>query len=170
VTTRIGYFVARIWATQGIRPGVIALSHHMGRWRVHESDGSRWVTGKVDLHRSDEGVWRLRQTKGVQPFDSDDPDSARISWDDPGVHQNLTFPVQPDPWSGMHCWLQRVRLTPAEPDDRYGDIEVDVRKSREVYQEWLSMTRPGPNADGWRRPEFMMRPVKPKRRAFKVGG
>jgi anaerobic selenocysteine-containing dehydrogenase len=168
VSTRIGYFVARIWATQGIRPGVIALSHHMGRWRVHETDGSRWASGKVDLDRSTDGVWRLRYAGGVAPFESDDPDSARIYWDDPGVHQNLTFPVQPDPWSGMHCWLQHVRLSRAEPGDRYGDIEVDVRKSRQVYREWLALTRPGPNPHGWRRPEFLMRPVKPKRKAFKV--
>jgi hypothetical protein len=84
------------------------------------------------------------------------------------VHQNLTFPVQPDPLSGMHCWLQKVRLSKAEPGDRYGDIEVDTRKSREVFHEWLAMTRPGPNAAGWRRPEFLMRPVKPRRKAFKV--
>src|SRR5262249_58446554 len=36
VTTRIGHFVVRVWATQGIRPGVVALSHHMGRWRLNE--------------------------------------------------------------------------------------------------------------------------------------
>ena len=48
------------------------------------------------------------------------------------------------------------------------DIEVDLRKSRQVYQAWLAMTRPAPNAQGWRRPEFLMRPVKPKRKAFKV--
>jgi hypothetical protein len=68
----------------------------------------------------------------------------------------------------MHCWLQRVRLSKALPDDRYGGIGVDVRRSREVFHEWLAMTRPGPSADGWRRPEFLMRPVKPKRKAFKV--
>ncbi|WP_344593642.1 hypothetical protein [Actinomadura vinacea] len=45
---------------------------------------------------------------------------------------------------------------------------VDTRRSREVYREWPAMTRPGPNAAGLRRPEFMMRPVKPKRRAFHV--
>jgi len=168
VTTRIGYFVARIWAHQGIRPGVIALSHHMGRWRLNDTDASRWVTGKVDLDHTEDGVWRMRYAGGVGPFESDDPDSSRIYWEDPGVHQNLTFPVQPDPWSGMHCWLQHVRLTKAEPGDRYGDIEVDTRKSREVYHEWLARTRPGPNAEGWRRPEFLMRPVKPKRKAFKV--
>ena len=168
VTTRIGHFVARVWATQGIRPGVIALSHHMGRWRLHDNDGSRWVTGKVDITQPEPGVWRLRYAEGVQPFASDDPDSSRITWEDPGVHQNLAFPVQPDPMSGMHCWLQKVTLTKALPTDHYGDVEVDTRKSRAVYHEWLAMTRPGPNADGLRRPEFLMRPVKPRRRAFKV--
>jgi hypothetical protein len=84
------------------------------------------------------------------------------------VHQNLAFAVHPDPWSGMHCWHQRVRLTPAGPEDRYGDVVVDTGRSREVYREWLAKTRPGPSASGLRRPEFLMRPVKPKRKAFRV--
>ncbi len=146
VTTEIGHFVARVWATEGIRPGVVALSHHMGRWHLDGSPGSRWVMGAVDLDHTD-GVWRLRYTNGVGPFDSSDPDSARISWDDPGVHQNLTFAVHPDPLSGMHCWHQKVRVEPAHPDDRYGDVVVDTVRSREVYREWLAMTRPGPSAD-----------------------
>ncbi|UYM07790.1 molybdopterin-dependent oxidoreductase [Solicola gregarius] len=168
VSTRIGHFVVRVWVTEAIRPGVVALSHHMGRWRLHETDGSRWVTGLVDLDRSPEGVWRMRQKQGVRAFDSDDADSARIDWEEAGVHQNLTFPVQPDPMSGMHCWLQRVHVVPALPGDAYGDIEVDVRKSQQVFHEWLEMTRPGPNAEGMRRPEFMMRPVSPRRKAFRV--
>ncbi|MET0998411.1 MAG: molybdopterin dinucleotide binding domain-containing protein, partial [Marmoricola sp.] len=168
VTTRIGHFVARARAHQGIRPGVVALSHHMGRWRLDDIHASRWASGKVDMERTDDGVWRMRYTEHTSPFGSDDPDSSRIYWEDPGVHQNLTFPVQPDPWSGAHCWHQHVTVAPAEPGDRYGDIEVDTRKAREVYREWLAKTRPGPNAKGWRRPEFMMRPVKPKRKAFRV--
>lgn len=166
VHTEIGYFVARVWVTPGIRPGVIALSHHMGRWRLHAQDGSRWVSGLVDLRRGEEGVWRLRYREGVRPFDSADPDSSRLDWTDPGVHQNLAFAVHPDPWSGMHCWHQKVRLTPVEPGDEYGDVVVDTRRSRAVYADWLARTRPGPNAHGLRRPEFMMRPVKPRRRAF----
>ena len=168
VTTEIGHFVVRVWATEGIRPGVVALSHHMGRWRPHEQDGSRWVSGLADIQRSEAGVWRLRYRHGVEPFDSGDPDSARISWDDPGVHQNLAFAVHPDPLSGSHCWHQRVRLSPAGPGDRYGDVVVDANRSAEVYREWLALARPGPNAAGLRRPEFLMRPVKPKRRAFYV--
>ena len=58
------------------------------------------------------------------------------------MHQNLTFPVQPDPISGMHCWHQVVTVTRAEAGDRYGDVCVDTRKSHQVYQEWLAQTRP----------------------------
>ena len=78
-----------------------------------------------------------------------------------GVHQNLTFPVQPDPVSGMHCWHQRVTLEKAGPGDRYGDIFVDTGKAHEVYKEWLAMTRPAPGPDGLRRPLWFDRPLRP---------
>ncbi|MGZ8745430.1 MAG: molybdopterin dinucleotide binding domain-containing protein, partial [Nocardioides sp.] len=168
VTTEIGHFVVRAWATEAIRPGVVGLSHHMGRWQQDGAPGSRWVMGKVDLNRSDDGIWKLRYKEGVKPFKSEDPDSERIYWDDPGVHQTLAFPVQPDPVSGMHCWHQKVRIEKARPGDQYGDVEVDVNKSRDVYRRWLAMTRPGPGPDGQRRPEFMMRHVTPKRSAYRV--
>ncbi len=170
VNTDIGYYVARIWATEGIKPGVIAMSHHMGRWRTTDDAGSRWVTGKVDVGRLEDGRWRLRYKEGVRPFVSDDPDSMRINWEDPGVHQNLAFPVHPDTQSGMHCWHQRVRVEKAHDEDKYGDVVVDTKKSREVYQEWMSWTRPGPNKDGLRRPLFMMRPVMPQVQAYYVDG
>ncbi len=168
LSTEIGHLIARVWVTEGIRPGVCALSHHMGRWRLHEDEGSRWVTGRVDItHPDGPDSWLLRYRSGVKPFVSEDPDSSRIWWDDPGVHQNLAFGVHPDPWSGMHCWLQKVRLEKAHPGDRYGDVYVDRRRSVEVYQEWLAMTRPRLGPGGQRRPEFMMRPVKPRRRAYR---
>ncbi|MEZ5116610.1 MAG: molybdopterin-dependent oxidoreductase [Candidatus Nanopelagicales bacterium] len=170
VSTEIGYFVARIWSTEAIRPGVVALSHHMGRWRTTENAGSRWVMGLVDIGKLPDGRWRLRYKGGVGPFASDDPDSSRIYWDDPGVHQNLAFGVHPDPWSGMHCWHQKVTVERAHAEDRYGDVVVDTARSREVYREWMAMTRPGPSASGLRRPEFLMRPVKPVRRAFYADG
>ncbi|MEU5849163.1 molybdopterin-dependent oxidoreductase [Saccharopolyspora shandongensis] len=169
ISTEIGYFVCRVWVTEGIRPGVCALSHHMGRWRLHPGEGSRWVAGMVELsHPDGEHTFMLRHKTGIAPFDSDDPDSARIDWQDPGVHQNLAFAVHPDPWSGMHCWLQKIRLAPAHAEDRYGDVYVDTRRSRAVYREWLAKTRAPLGPDGQRRPEFLMRPVPPVRRAFRV--
>jgi hypothetical protein len=105
--------------TEGIRPGVLGMSHHLGRWRLKdEIGGSRSATALVSIAR-ESGRYRMRQEHGARPFESNDPDSQRIWWNEIGVHQNLTFPVQPDPVSGMHCWHQRVALEPAGPDDRY---------------------------------------------------
>ncbi|HEX9854152.1 MAG TPA: molybdopterin-dependent oxidoreductase [Acidimicrobiia bacterium] len=168
ITTDIGYFVMRVWRTEGIRPGVVAASHHMGRWRLDEErGGERWSTALVDIERKEDG-WMLRQKSGIEPWKSDDPDTERVWWRDAGVHQNLAFPVHPDPVSGMHAWHQRVRLGPAAPEDRYGDIFVDTARSRDVYREWLAMTRPGPGPGGMRRPEWLARPVRPTPDAYRV--
>ena len=110
----------------------------------------------------------MRQIEGIQPFESDDPDSSRIFWREGGVHQNLTFPVHPDPVSGMHCWHQRVTLEKATPEDKYGDIFVDTDKSHAVYKEWLAMTRPAPGPDGLRRPLWFDRPLRPQPEAHKI--
>ncbi|GAB90799.1 molybdopterin-dependent oxidoreductase [Gordonia rhizosphera] len=171
LNTSIGYLVARVWVTEGIRPGVCAMSHHMGRWRLHGNEGSRWAQGLVDItHPDGPDTHLLRYRGGIAPFDSDDPDSSRIWWTDPGVHQNLAFGVQPDPHSGMHCWLQKVRMEKAHRGDQYGDVYVDTRRSTEVYHQWLAMARSTLGPGGRRRPEFLMRPVKPQRKAFRIGG
>ena len=165
VHTEIGYFVNRIWRTQGIRPGVIACSHHMGRWRLDSDQGSRWATALVKIEEAGDGAYRMRHLEGIKPFSSDDPDSSRIWWSDGGVHQNITFPVHPDPISGMHCWHQKVRLENVTTEDRYGDIYVDTKKSFAVYKEWLAQTRPAPSS-GLRRPLWLARPVRPADEMF----
>ena len=167
VHTEIGYFVDRVWVTEGIRPGVIACSHHLGRWRLQEdTGGERWSTALVDLKQVGPGQWKMRQIHGIRPFKSDDPDSERIWWEDGGVHQNLTFPVQPDFISGQHCWHQKVRVERVGTEDRYGDIFVDTNKSHEVYRRWLKMTRPAPGPDNLRRPLWLPRAYKPALAAY----
>jgi anaerobic selenocysteine-containing dehydrogenase len=166
VSTEIGYFVNRVWVTEGIAPGVAACSHHLGRWRLHEGDGSRWATSRVAFTRDAQGRTLLRQVEGVGPFDSPDPDSKRIWWSDGGVHQNLAFPVHPDPVSGMHCWHQKVVVEKARAEDRYGDVCVDTRRSMEVYREWLAKARPGPGPGGLRRPLWLDRPLRPAEEMF----
>ncbi len=167
VITETGYFVVRAWLTEGIRPGVVACSHHIGRWRVTESEGTdRWCSALVQIDEEPAGVWHVRQKKGVQPFDSTDPDSQRIWWQDAGVHQNLAFSPHPDPVSGMHCWHQKVHLEACGPNDRYGDIQIDTNKSFAVYREWLAMTRPAPGPGNLRRPLWLQRPFRPKERAY----
>ena len=170
VHTRIGYFVTRAWVTEGIRPGILGMSHHLGRWRLHEDQGgARGASSLVRIERQGEGRYVMKQVHGAQPFESHDPDSRRVWWSEVGVHQNLTFPVQPDPVSGMHCWHQRVRLEKAGPDDGYGDIVVDTGKAHEVYKEWMARTRPAPGPGGLRRPLWFDRPLRPVPEAYKIG-
>jgi hypothetical protein len=145
----------------------VACSHHLGRWRLHEGEGSRWATSRVSLERV-AGGYLLREIEKVGPFRSADPDSSRIWWSDGGVHQNLAFPVHPDPVSGMHCWHQKVVVGRALVDDRYGDVFVDPARSMEVYREWLAKARPGPGPGGLRRPLWLDRPLRPAAEMFRV--
>ncbi|HEY7365262.1 MAG TPA: molybdopterin-dependent oxidoreductase [Methylomirabilota bacterium] len=169
VSTAIGHFVDRVWVTEGLRPGIIACSHHLGRWRLAEdAGGERWSTALVDLTQLGPGRWRMRQVHGIAPFASDDPDSRRVWWTEAGVNQNLTFPVQPDPVSGQHCWHQKVSVSRPDPDDQYGDIVVDTEKAHQVYREWLSLTRPAPGPGNLRRPLWLPRAFKPARSAYLI--
>jgi anaerobic selenocysteine-containing dehydrogenase len=170
VTTEIGHFVIRAWVTEGIRPGVVACSHHLGRWRTKKDGGTdRWASALVDIEELGDGRWRLRQSEGVAPFKSDDPDSERIFWKEGGVHQNLTFAVHPDPVSGMHCWHQKVRVERAAEGDKYGDVVVDTKRSHEIYREWLARARAAPGPGGLRRPLWFSRPVRPDAEAYFIG-
>lgn len=169
VNTEIGYFIDKVWVTEGMKPGVVACSHHLGRWRrPQDVPGNRWATNTVAIDNDGKGGWTMRTMEHIKPFDSSDPDSARIYWSDGGVHQNITFPVHPDPISGMHCWHQKVRLEKAHAGDSYGDIFVDTNKSFEVYKKWQQMTRPAPGPDGLRRPLWMKRALRPAEETFYI--
>ena len=172
VETEIGYFVDKVWVTEGIKPGVIAMSHHLGRWRLKEDSGvSRGTSNLATLEEDGQGKYKLSIVHGGQAWTSSDPDTDRIWWDDVGVHQNLTHAVHPDPVSGAHCWLQKaVNVTKAGPDDRHGDVWVDTGRSMEVYRQWLDMTRPATkfSPDGNRRPLWLKRPLKPTLETYKL--
>lgn len=170
VTTRIGYFVDKVWVTEGIKPGVIAMSHHLGRWRLKEDMGlNKGTSNLVTIDHGDGDDNRLRVEHGAQAWESFDPDTSRIWWDDVGVHQNLTHAVQPDPVSGHHCWLQKAyNVERARPTDRHGDVYVDTRASMENYHEWVALSRSAMDhsPDGTRRPHWLKRPLKPVKEAY----
>jgi anaerobic selenocysteine-containing dehydrogenase len=169
ISTEIGYFVNRAWVTEGMRPGVVACSHHIGRWRrAQDAKNNRWSTNQVSIDEVEEGKWMMRVVEGIGAYKSDDPDTSRIFWTDGGVHQNITFPVHPDPVSGMHCWHQKVRVEKAHAEDKYGDVFVDTERSFAVYKEWLAMTRPAPGPNGLRRPLWLARPLRPVEEMFYV--
>jgi anaerobic selenocysteine-containing dehydrogenase len=169
VHTEIGFFVLHAWVTEGLAPGVVACSHHIGRWRTNKDDQlERMSSAWVDLKEVGKGQWMMRQTTGVEPYSTSDPDTNRVWWSDAGVHQNLTFPVHPDPVTGMHCWHQMVRVERAAAGDRYGDIFVDTNLSFAVYQRWKALTRPAPGPNGLRRPLWIPRVHRPEEAAFYV--
>ena len=132
--------------------------------RAQDASGKlqRWLQTYLPRYREAERSGALRASFA-------DADTERIWWTDAGVHQNLTFAVQPDPISGMHCWHQAVRIRKAEAGDHYGDIAVDAAKSRAAYREWMAKTRPASthSPDGTRRPYWMLRPLKPSREVYR---
>ncbi len=172
VTTEIGYFVDKAWVTEGIKPGVIAMSHHLGRWRLQEDMGlSRGMSSLAQLHEDEEDRHSLNILHGAQAWESSDPDTSRIWWQDVGVHQNLTHAVHPDPVSGAHCWLQKaINVEKAQADDKHGDVWVDTNWSMQIYREWMALTRPASmySPDGTRRPYWLKRPLKPTKEAYKL--
>src|SRR4029450_10031381 len=70
VETEIGFFVVKAWVTEGIKPGIVACSHHMGRGKFHD-EGRRQVTGTGARGR-DGSRWTMRRTSGVAPYASSD--------------------------------------------------------------------------------------------------
>ncbi|MEZ4241565.1 MAG: molybdopterin-dependent oxidoreductase [Myxococcota bacterium] len=170
VETEIGWFVDKVWVTEGITPGVIAVSHHLGRWRLDgdEHGGNKFSTARGVLTK-DGDKRGLQLRGGVAAYESIDPDTARVWWHNVGVHQNLTHAVHPDPVSGAHCWLQKaVSVRKAAADEPYGQVEVDLQRSMAVYHEWKALARGADrySPDGTRRPYWLARPLKPKRHAY----
>ncbi|MGB1253538.1 MAG: molybdopterin-dependent oxidoreductase [Candidatus Promineifilaceae bacterium] len=171
VETEIGYFIDRAWITEGIKPGIIAMSHHLGRWRLQ--DGNNIGSGMSSLvELTEDGVeHKLNIIKGAEPWDTFDPDTSRVWWKDVGVHQNLTHAVHPDPVSGAHCWLQKaINVRKAGPGEQHGDVWVDTDRSMAVYEEWKALTRSAVDhsPDGTRRPYWVKRPLKPNMNAYQL--
>lgn len=170
VETELGYFVAEAWVTEGIRPGVAACSHHMGRWQFTGTLDQHQRTMETSLQNQGKS-WSLTPVENRQPLaPQSGPDATRVWWTAVGVHQNLAYGVHPDPVSGQQCWHQAVCIRPAEASDRPGQIHVDLEKSDAVYRDWLAMARPANQVspDGMRRPHWMIRPLKPARHACRL--
>ena len=167
ISTEIGWFVDKVWVTEAIKPGVVACSHHIGRWRRKQDDGNRFMTSTIDIKNMGDGKWKMEVLKGVEPWKTDDADTKRIWWRDGGVHQNITHPANPDPISGAHCWLQKVSLSIPGPDERYGDVFVDTNRSFEHFKKWNTWAKEKEtHPDGLRRPLWMTRPLAPQKRYF----
>jgi len=170
VETEIGHFIDKVWVTEGIKPGIIAMSHHLGRWRLQEDCGvNPGMSNLVSLDEDASGQHRLNIIHAARKWETFDPDTSRVWWQDVGVHQNLTHAVHPDPVSGAHCWLQKaVNVRKATAGEKHGDVQVDTRKSMKIYREWLALARSASkfSPDQTRRPYWLKRPLKPPREFY----
>jgi anaerobic selenocysteine-containing dehydrogenase len=156
VETEIGHFVLHPFITEGLQPGIVACSHHLGRWhRPRDADASRWGSAPVEM-TIDGDIWKWRR---LGPVDGG-------WWSESGVHQNITFSVHPDPVSGMQCWHQKVKVVKAGAKDRFGDIVVDRARARAVCAEWMKLARPPTGA--LRRPLWIPRAVRPSDDAYRL--
>jgi len=50
---------------------------------------------------------QIKVVHGARAWESIDPDTSRIWWDEVGVHQNLTHAVHPDPVSGHTAGIKK---------------------------------------------------------------
>ena len=164
ITTEIGWFVDKVWVTEAIKPGVVACSHHIGRWRRQQDAGNRFMTNTVSINNIGKGQWKMKTEKGIEPWETNDPDTNRVWWRDGGVHQNITHAANPDPISGAHCWLQKVSISKPKNDEKYGDIFVDTNKSFEHFKKWNQWALDKEkHPQNLRRPLWMGRPLTQKR-------
>jgi len=86
VTSHVGEFTTSAYVTEGIVPGVIAISHSLGR----EHSG---VYGSGNKSPTPGGA-------------ADDPDVANIWWKTHGAHPNAAMPNWPDPIGGSQRWFE----------------------------------------------------------------
>ena len=115
-------------------PGALAAARRRGQ---------PLVDGRGAPERRTRTTGSCAQVRAIGPFPSDDPDSCRIFWSDGGVHQNLAFPVHPDPAVGDALLAPEGDGRARPGGDRYGDVYVDTSRSMAVYREWLARARPG---------------------------
>ena len=179
-----GYFIAMAVPTEATRPGVLACSHHAGRWKLKDSvniPGFEHSLGIMSLGSpkvsmtNDGKVGTMTTTEGIHPheawqFKEYNRDLDDIWWDGlSGAWQNSVAPCHPDPIAGNHGWHQKVVITKASADEKIGDIHVNYENNFKVYQAWRDqLTRPLEPGDTWRRPYHIKRPVKPSQKAYRV--
>jgi anaerobic selenocysteine-containing dehydrogenase len=86
VKSEIGEITTTAKVTEGIIPGTIAISHHLGHWEY-----GRYASGKKAPLAGD-----------------NDPDLKLKTWNTYGVHPNWIIPNRPDPVSGQQSWMDTV--------------------------------------------------------------
>ena len=184
-----GYFVAMAIPTEATRPGVLANSHHAGRWKIKnavEIPGFEHKLGVMGLGAPlyevvmDGKIGKLRVKEGIAEgmkkrpkswqFKEMNKDLDNIWWNGlTGAWQNAVAPVHPDPIAGNHAWHQKVIIEKAKEGDEFGDVYVNYENNFKTYKAWRDkLTRPIDESMKYRRPMWIKRPATPlTERAYK---
>jgi anaerobic selenocysteine-containing dehydrogenase len=86
VKSSIGEITTTANVTEGIVPGIVAISHHLGHWEY-----GRYASGKT-----------------VPLAVGEDPDLKIKPWNTYGVHPNWIIPNKSDPINGQQRWMDTV--------------------------------------------------------------
>jgi anaerobic selenocysteine-containing dehydrogenase len=86
ITSKINEITTTANVTEGIVPGVVSISHHLGHWEY-----GRYASGKKAPLAGD-----------------NDPDLKLKHWDTYGMHPNWVMANKPDPISGQWAMLDNV--------------------------------------------------------------
>lgn len=86
VKSSIGEITTTANVTEGVVPGVVAISHHLGHWEY-----GRYASGKT-----------------APLAEGEDPDLKLKPWNTYGVHPNWIIPNSSDPINGQHRWMDTV--------------------------------------------------------------
>jgi anaerobic selenocysteine-containing dehydrogenase len=173
-----GYFVAMAVPTEATMPGVLANSHHAGRWKLKnavEIPGfshklgvmglgaplyDMTMDGKIGTLKPKEGVKAgMLKREDTWQFKEYNRDLDNIWWDGlSGAWQNAVLAPNPDPIAGNHGWHNKVVIEPAGKDDTIGDVYVNYENNMTIYRQWREkLTRPLDSSDTLRRPRHMPR-------------
>ena len=88
VKSDVGEFATTAYVTEGIIPGVIAVSHSLGR--------------------KYSGIYASGKANPIDGGASPDPDAKNIWWKTHGTHPNVAIPNWSDPISGTQRWMDTV--------------------------------------------------------------
>ncbi len=140
-----------------------ALAAERGRGRRARRVGAR------AHRRQTAGRYKMRQVHGAQPFESSDPDSARVWWS-----ESRRAP-EPDVPGAARSGERHALLAPARARSRRPARTIATatssstpNESHRLYKEWMAKTRPAPGPDGTRRPMWFDRPLRPTAKAYKI--
>jgi anaerobic selenocysteine-containing dehydrogenase len=86
VKSKVGEITTTAKVTEGVVPGIIAISHHLGHWEY-----GRYASGKKAPLAGD-----------------NDPDLKLKYWKTHGVHPNWVIPNRSDPINGQQSWMDTV--------------------------------------------------------------